>query len=209
MAGRTATLATFAAMTDVTTATRLPAAERRRQLLDTALTVFARQGYHETSMNALAAEAGITKPVLYQHFASKRQLFIELLAEVGENLLAAVANSATPGAHPRQRVEAGFCAYFRFFDDHPDAFSVLYGPALGQDAEFRKGAQRVQEDFAAVVARLINAADADDAVVMAWGVNGLSEGMIRHWMHDGRRRSASEMAALTTRLAWGGLERLV
>ena len=82
------------------------------------------------------------------------------------------------------------------------------GPERQEETSVVRGAAS-QEDCAAVGARLINAAADDDAVVMAWGVNGLSEGMIRHWMHDGRRRSASEMAALTTRLAWGGLERLV
>ena len=57
-------------MADTATASvRLPARQRRQQLLDVALGVFSRLGYHETSMNALASEAGVTKPVLYQHFA--------------------------------------------------------------------------------------------------------------------------------------------
>ncbi|MDG1988901.1 MAG: helix-turn-helix domain containing protein, partial [Acidimicrobiales bacterium] len=55
------------------TATRMPAAERRRQILDVAIETFARSGYHDTSMNAIAREAGVTKPVLYQHFASKHE----------------------------------------------------------------------------------------------------------------------------------------
>ena len=58
---------------------RLPAHERRRQLLDVALDVFAADGFHSTSMNDVAEAAGVTKPVLYQHFASKRQLYLELL----------------------------------------------------------------------------------------------------------------------------------
>ncbi|HBL08199.1 MAG: TetR/AcrR family transcriptional regulator [Acidimicrobiales bacterium] len=196
-------------MADTATASvRLPARQRRQQLLDVALGVFSRLGYHETSMNALASEAGVTKPVLYQHFASKHDLFRELLAQTGDRLLTAISEQAHSLDTPRQRVEAGFRAFFDFFDEHPDAFGVLYGSSLGSDPSFREEARRVQDNFAEYVSRLIKVTDHDDAVAMASGINGLSEGMIRHWMHHGRSRPAAEMAALTARLAWGGLERL-
>ena len=66
--------------------TRLGAAERRAQLLETARSVFGENGFSATSMNDIAKEAGVTKPVLYQHFASKHDLFNELLAETAEQL---------------------------------------------------------------------------------------------------------------------------
>ena len=185
-------------MADTATASvRLPARQRRQQLLDVALGVFSRLGYHETSMNAL-----------YQHFAPKHDLFRELLAQTGDRLLTAISEQAHSLDTPRQRVEAGFRAFFDFFDEHPDAFGVLYGSSLGSDPSFREEARRVQDNFAEYVSRLIKVTDHDDAVAMASGINGLSEGMIRHWMHHGRSRPAAEMAALTARLAWGGLERL-
>jgi AcrR family transcriptional regulator len=68
-------------------ATRLPAARRRRQLLDVAQEVFASRGFHATSMDEVAEAAGVTKPVLYQHFDSKRRLYQELLEDVGQQLL--------------------------------------------------------------------------------------------------------------------------
>ncbi|MBC8364910.1 MAG: TetR/AcrR family transcriptional regulator [Actinobacteria bacterium] len=191
-----------------TATVRMPAAERREQLLDIALQVFARNGYHETSMNTLAAEAGVTKPVLYQHFASKHALFAQVLERTGDRLHAAIAESAVGVDTPRDRVEAGFAAFFHFFVDHPDAFGVLYGSSLGAEPEFRREARRVQDTFIAMLARLINKVDGDDALVMAAGINGISEGMVRYWMHEGRRHTADEMAALTARLAWGGLEEL-
>ena len=77
--------------------TRLPAPARREQLLAVGLEVFARQGFHGTSMNDVADAAGVTKPVLYQHFASKRELYLALLDEVGRELLEAIAK-ATAGA---------------------------------------------------------------------------------------------------------------
>ena len=188
--------------------TRLPAAERRRQILDVALEAFARSGYHDTSMNAIAREAGVTKPVLYQHFASKHELFELLLAETGDHLLRAI-DSAAVDEEPRLRVEAGFRAYFRFFEDRPAAFTVLYGSNLANNPEFRRDARRVRDTFAEYLSGLIRNRDHDEALALAAGINGLSEGMIRHWMHEGRTRSADEMAALAANLAWGGIESLI
>ncbi|MFZ9232409.1 MAG: TetR/AcrR family transcriptional regulator, partial [Ilumatobacteraceae bacterium] len=79
---------------------RLPAAERREQLLSVAMDVFAREGYHQTSMNDVAEAAGITKPVLYQHFSSKRELYLALIEEAGARLLTAITDpriAATEG----------------------------------------------------------------------------------------------------------------
>ncbi len=169
--------------------------------------MFARHGYHETSMSALAAEAGVTKPVLYQHFASKHDLFEELLAETGERLMRAIEASEVEET-PRRRVEAGFRAYFRFFEERPAAFALLYGTSLTIDPDFRRDARRVRDTFAEYLTGLIRTVDHESALAMAAGINGLSEGMIRHWMHEENPRPAEEMAALAARLAWGGLESL-
>ena len=74
--------------------TRLPASERREQLLDVAMTVFAANGYHGTSMNGVAKAAGVTKPVLYQHFTSKRDLYLELIEDVADRLANEVVRAA-------------------------------------------------------------------------------------------------------------------
>jgi|TARA_B110000196_G_scaffold128345_1_gene111319 AcrR family transcriptional regulator len=186
---------------------RMSAADRRRQVLDVGLEVFARHGYHETSMSALAAEAGVTKPVLYQHFASKHDLFEELLSETGDRLMRAIEASEVEDT-PRRRVEAGFRSFFRFFEEQPAAFALLYGTSLAVDPDFRRDARRVRDTFAEYLAGLIRTVDHESALAMAAGINGLSEGMIRHWMHEEDPRPAEEMAALAARLAWGGLKSL-
>jgi|TARA_B110000263_G_scaffold84715_1_gene74022 AcrR family transcriptional regulator len=186
---------------------RMSSAERRRQVLDVGLEVFGRHGYHQTSMSALAAEAGVTKPVLYQHFASKHDLFAEVLAETGDRLMRAIEASEVEET-PRRRVEAGFRSFFRFFEEQPAAFNVLYGTSVAVDPDFRKDARRVRDTFAEYLTGLIRTVDHGSALAMAAGINGLSEGMIRHWMHGDDPRSAEEMAALAARLAWGGLESL-
>ena len=73
-------------MTDTRTVSRLPAPERREQLLETALHVIARQGFHQTSMDDVAKKAGVTKPVLYQHFESKQEMYFLVLRETIDQL---------------------------------------------------------------------------------------------------------------------------
>src|SRR5438309_5302223 len=106
-------------------ASRLPAARRRRQLLDVALEVFATNGFHRTSMEEVAEAAGVTKPVLYQHFGSKRELYLELLDDVGAHLMDAIAKAVAAAPGPRQQVEAGFAAYCRFVPYHRKALRRL------------------------------------------------------------------------------------
>src|SRR3954468_22035898 len=83
---------------------RLPAEERRRQLLDVALDIFAERGFHSTSMDEVANAAGVTKPVLYQHFPSKRALYVELLEDVGNQMLARLTSATDRATTGRQRV---------------------------------------------------------------------------------------------------------
>src|SRR5512139_1711020 len=112
---------------DTRVATRLPAARRRRQLLSVALRVFAERGFHDASMNDIAIEAGVTKPVLYQHFTSKRELFTELLADVGRDLQDNITKAVAAADGPREMVQRGFAAYFTYVDRHRDAFKLFYG----------------------------------------------------------------------------------
>ena len=131
----------------------------------------------------------------------------ERLAETGERLMRAIEASEVEET-PRRRVEAGFRAYFRFFEESPAAFALLYGTSLTIDPDFRRDARRVRDTFAEYLTGLIRTVDHESALAMAAGINGLSEGMIRHWMHEENPRPAEEMAALAARLAWGGLESL-
>ena len=115
-----------AATADRAVTTRLPAAERREQLLQVALETFGQKGFHDTSMNDVAEAAGVTKPVLYQHFASKKALYNELVDELGARLERTIFEAAAAADGPRQQVEAGFRAYFRWAIAQGSAFRVLF-----------------------------------------------------------------------------------
>ena len=114
---------------------RLPAPARREQILDVAVEVFARNGFHGASMNDVAEAAGVTKPVLYQHFDSKQDLYMALLDEVGNRLLTAITKATAGVAGGRQQTEQGFLAYFQWVADDHDAFLLLFGSRASRDEE--------------------------------------------------------------------------
>src|ERR1700735_2477696 len=91
---------------------RLTAEQRRQQLVAVALQLFADHGYRATTMDDVAEAAGVTKPLLYQHFSSKRALYLELVDSVPHELLPAVGEPTASADGPRQQVEQGFAAYF-------------------------------------------------------------------------------------------------
>lgn len=177
-------------------ARRLPAARRRRQLLHAALEAFAAAGYHTTSMEGIAEAAGVTKPVLYQHFGSKAELFRELIVTVGADLLGAVTADATAEDDPYRRVLAGFRAYFRFVGDQPAAFSVLFDSGARQAEEFAGAVRAVETRIASTIGSLIEVEiDAAHRELLAFGIVGLAETTSRLWLE---RRVATGSAATVT-----------
>src|SRR5947209_9960272 len=153
---------------------RLPAVQRRRQLLDVSLEVFASRGFHAASMAEVAEAAGVTKPVLYQHFRSKRELYLELLDDVGQRLLEEVQKATVAAGGPRQQVASGFEAYFRFVADNESAFRLLFGgDGREADREFADAIRRVEDAIADAIAVLIDAdIDDDHRRLLAYGVVG-------------------------------------
>jgi len=187
--------------------TRLPAPRRRRQLLAVALRVFAERGYHPTSMNDLAEAAGVTKPVLYQHFRSKRALYLELLEDVGEQLRGAIDKATTEAGTPREQVHAGFRAYFEFVAKQRLAFQLLFGGGARRDEEFADAVRRVEVSIADSIAALIvvDGLDDDRRRLLAHGIVGVAEGTSRHWLANGMTGSADVLAEQVAALAWAGL----
>lgn len=186
---------------------RLPAARRKEQLLEVALPVFAERGFHLTSMNDVADAAGVTKPVLYQHFASKRGLYLELLRSVGDRLMAAIHAATAQADHPREQVENGLRAYFTFVSDHPDAYRLMFGGGTRRDTEFAEEATRVELAIAEAIAPLIRIEGLPDQerLLFAHGIVGLAEGTTRHWRTHELPIDAGAVAELVADLAWRGL----
>lgn len=197
-------------MTERPPTTRLPAAERRQQLLDVALQSFSMQGFHQTSMNDIADAAGVTKPVLYQHFGSKRDLFLELLHELGGRLRSDIGKAAAEASGPRQQVEYGMRAYFRWVEAHHAGFEILFAGDTRRDLEFMAEAAKVEGEIADAIAALIvvDGLSEERRRLLAFGIVGLSETTCRHWLTHDMDLTPDQLAAQVAELAWGGLRGL-
>jgi AcrR family transcriptional regulator len=190
-----------------TSTPRLTATARREQLLDVALAVFARHGYHDTSMNDIADAAGVTKPVLYQHFDSKRELYQALLDQVGTRLLTGIVTAAAEAEDGREQTERGFQAYFRWVAEDHDAFMLLYGGGGGRrDDEFAQAVRRVTAGAAEAIAPLIAVdVDAEHRMTLAHALVGLAEGASRRLVARGDDFDPDLIARQVSDLAWAGL----
>jgi AcrR family transcriptional regulator len=178
---------------------------RRAQLLAAAREVFARQGFHGTSMDAVADEAGITKPVLYQHFASKRDLFLELLDDMRERLVYELDHVPRPSS-PEELLAAGVESFFRFVAGNAAAFRLMFEASAG-DAEVAKRVQVAREEIVERVLPVVAAVCGPvDGEIAAWAMVGMSERVSHWWLdHPSSSRSAEELASLVARMAWWGL----
>lgn len=158
-------------------------------------------------MNDVAEAAGVTKPVLYQHFTSKRELFIELLEEIGAELRETIAKATADAAGPRQQIEQGFHAYFAFVEESTDAFRVLFGSGARRDPEFASYARAVETSIAETIAELIvvEGEPVAQGRLLAHSIVGMTESASRYWIRHDREPDIAELAAQLSQLAWSGL----
>ena len=188
---------------------RLTADQRKSQLMEVARTVFAERGYSPTSMDDIAAAAGITKPVLYQHFRSKRALYREILAAVGDEMIRALESSTAKAHGGRARVEAGFASYFRWVEASPSAFRILFGASVRNDPEFAATIDAVLERATTAIAELIEInASGNQRRALAHALIGMTESVSRHDLvqaNDRANSSAEDLAKWLAELAWFGL----
>jgi AcrR family transcriptional regulator len=187
-------------------APRLTATARREQLLDVAVGVFARQGYHSTSMNDVAEAAGVTKPVLYQHFESKRDLYLALIDEVGQRLLTRIAKATSEAADGKAQTDQGFRSYFHWVAEDHDEFLLLFGSGSRRDEEFAAAVRRITDELAEAVAPLIAAdIEPEHRRTLAHAVVGMAEGASRLLVDAGQGFDPDDLAAQIGALAWAGL----
>lgn len=185
---------------------RLSASARREQILDIAVEVFARRGFHSTSMNDVADAAGVTKPVLYQHFDSKQELYQALLEEAGSRLRSTIDRAVGTATSGKQQTERGFTAYFRWVADDHDAFLLLFGTRANRDEESTATIRRITAEIADAIAPLIAVdIDPDHRRAVAHGLAGLAEGVSRHLVERGAQFDPDVLGRQIADLAWAGL----
>src|SRR6201996_6214699 len=111
---------------------RMPRAEREQRMLDAAGRAFARDGYHDASMDEIARAAGISKPMLYNYFGSKEGLYLAYIQHSGRALLRGLREAASPDASAGERLRAGILAFLTYVEDHRSGWAVLHREAAAQ-----------------------------------------------------------------------------
>ena len=168
--------------------------------------VFARNGFHSTSMNDVADAAGVTKPVLYQHFDSKQDLYLALLEEAGNRLRNAITKAVAAATNGKEQTEFGFKAYFRWVANDHDAFLLLFGSRANRDEESVSTIRRITAETAHAIAPLIAAdIDSDHQRTLAHGLVGLAEGVSRRLVERGESFDPELLGQQVADMAWAGL----
>lgn len=185
---------------------RLPAIERRHQLLTTARIVLADHGYHGTTMADIATEADVTKPVLYQHFASKHDLYRAVLASAANSLEQTVLASLEAATSTREQLDFGVRAFTRFFSDDPISFRLLFDGGVRQDSEWEDIVRSVESTIFDGLATLIDVPTIPFASrqALAHGIIGMAEAMIRFSQRN-PELSIEDLTQNMVSLVWAGL----
>ena len=187
---------------------RLPRDERRAQLLVAALEVFTAAGYHSAAMDEIADRANVSKPVLYQHFPSKLELYLAVLDLHIDSLVFAIQKAIASNRENSSRVAATVEAYFGLIDSEGEAFRLLFESDMNLEPQVRERLNRMTYDCAAAVSAVISidtGLGKEESMMLAVGIIGTVQTTARHWLdRDGKidRRRATE---LVMNLIWRGI----
>ena len=187
-------------------------AERRAYLFGVARTIFAERGFQATTMDDIARGAGFTKPILYQYFSSKSDLYREIVAETAERLLTRLTAAVEAVDTPRLKLEVAFRVYFDMVVSETDAFRILF--IHRHEGVSAKELGRLEVGLVSFLEPYINVSISDEhRRQLAAGVVGIVEGAAMTWLlQQGAAgwpatspAEAERLAARSATLAWGGL----
>jgi AcrR family transcriptional regulator len=199
-----------ASRTDVATQSgqRLPRSARRAQLLEAAQAAFVESGYHAAAMDDIADRAGVSKPVLYQHFPGKLELYLALLDsacdEVIDNCRAALA-----ATHDNKtRVAAAMAAFYSYVAGERAAFRLVFESDLTSEPAVREHVERVTSECAAMIADVIHddtGLPAEQSRLLAVSLVGMAQVSARFWVSEASGITQEQAVELVTGLAWRGI----
>jgi AcrR family transcriptional regulator len=189
---------------------RLPRSARRKQLLAAAQEVFVANGYHAAAMDDIAERAGVSKPVLYQHFPGKLELYLALLDTQAEALSGAVHEALARTDDNQQRIHGVLSAYFEFVDrdDEDGAFRLIFETDLGNEPAVRHRVEAVTQKTMQAVADTVagdTGQDRASAELLSTALTGAAQVAARWWLASGRPVSQSDAIALIEGLLWRGI----
>ena len=187
---------------------RLPRRERRVQLLDAALEVFVAQGYHAAAMDDIAQRAGVSKPVLYQHFPGKLDLYLALLDvscdQIIDNCRAALASTHDN----KTRVAAAMAAFYSYVAAENGAFRLVFESDLTSEPAVREHVDRVTSECAAMIADVIHddtGLPPEQSRLLAASLVGMAQVSARFWISEAAGINQAQAVELVSGLAWRGI----
>lgn len=191
---------------------RLPRAIREQQMLDAAVAVFSRRGFHAASMDEIAERAGISKPMVYAYLGAKEDLFVACLHREATRLAQAVVDMVQPDAPADRQLWHGLRAFFGFVGAHREGWVVLYRQARGHE-RFGAEVARMRDTMAEVVSGLLRRAVGPQApeielTTMAYALVGAGESLA-DWLADSVEEDPEATATRLMNLVWLGAERLM
>jgi AcrR family transcriptional regulator len=191
---------------------RLPRRARRAQLLESALEVFVAQGYHAAAMDDIAERAGVSKPVLYQHFPGKLELYLALLDRAVDSVIAGTRAALESTEDNKQRVAATMHAFYTYVASEEGEFRLVFESDLTNEPAVRQRTDRVTTECAELIAHVIHddtGLPDDQCRLLAVALVGMGEVSARFWLEDrlqGRDTLEQATAAgLVAGLAWRGI----
>ncbi|MDV8146584.1 TetR/AcrR family transcriptional regulator [Arthrobacter sp. B10-11] len=189
---------------------RLPRDERRAQLLAAAQEVFVANGYHGAAMDEIAETAHVSKPVLYQHFPSKRELYLALLDSHLSALTDLMMGALNSTDDNDERVQAVMRAYYRFIASDDQAHRLVFESDLINDSDVSSRLETFNKAFADAIARVI-AEDTKlpmlEAQLLGRGLAGMAQVSARYWLETDGNLDLDVASDLIYRLAWRGISR--
>jgi len=187
---------------------RLPRDERRAQLLSAALEVFTAAGYHSAAMDEIADRANVSKPVLYQHFPSKLELYLAVLDLHIDSLVFAIQKAIAEHRSNADRVKATVEAYFGFIDSEGEAFRLLFESDMNLEPQVRERLNRMTYDCAAAVSAVISIDTGlakEESMMLAVGLIGTVQTTARHWLDRDGKIDRARATELVMNLIWRGI----
>lgn len=189
---------------------RLPRSARRAQLLEAALAVFADSGYHAASMDEIAIRASVSKPVLYQHFPGKLDLYLALIDRHTSEVPRLVREALAATNDNAVRVAAALSAFFEFVERDDAAFRLVFESDLIDDPAVKQRVRQMDSECASAVAEVIGE-DTDlgpeQAQVLGVAMVGMAQIVARYWLHEepASRMPRVEAERLVVTLGWRGM----
>ena len=189
--------------------TRMPRDQRRVQLLDAASDVFASKGYHAAAMDDIADAAGVSKPVLYQHFPSKLDLYLALLDQSCDRLVEVVEEALASTEDNSDRVIATVAAFYEFVSSEGRDFRFVFESDLTGDDAVHQRLSRVNAEISDAIAEVIaedTSLPAPQAKLLAVSLVGIAQVSARYWISGGASVvTLDEAKHLVSNLAWRGI----